>query len=83
MATFLAYYWTQRSERSKGHGPLCERLSADTFEEALSLVEQRLDKRHFSFHSENRGRVLVVSAHVQYVELEAGDSETPFLPEGL
>lgn len=79
--TYLAYYWMKQGDR--GHGMLCETLTADSFDVALELVEQRLERRSFSFESDNKGRVLVISAHVQYVEIEAGANEHLEYPEGL
>lgn len=74
MAHFLAYYWMKQSDRAQGM--LCERLDATDYEDALAQVNRRLDQTRFTFVSENMGRVLVVSAHVQYVELENNDSES-------
>lgn len=86
MPHFLAYYWMKQSDRP--HGMLCERLDAVDYDDALAQVNRHLDLPRFTFISENMGRVLVVSAHVQYVELEHSDSEAELvdligLPEGF
>lgn len=79
--TFLAYYWMRQGDR--GHSSLCERITASSYEDAVARVEERLQRRTFTFDSENHGRVLVVSEHVQYVELEAVGPESGNLPEGF
>ena len=82
MQTFLAYYWMRQGDR--GHSTLCQRLSAVSYEDALEKIEDNLSKRTFTFVSENFGRVLVVSDHVQYVELETlGTDPIDGLPEGF
>lgn len=81
MQHFLAYYWMKQSDRP--NGMLCERLHAASYEDALAQVERHLDQPRFTFVSENMGRVLVVSAHVQYVELEHSDTDLSGLPEGF
>ncbi len=82
MQTFLVYYWMRQGDR--GHSTLCQRLSAASYEEALEKIEDNLSKRTFTFVSENYGRVLVVSDHVQYVEIEeSGSNLVDGLPEGF
>ena len=82
MQTFLAYYWMRQGDR--GHSTLCQRLSAASYEDAVEKIEDNLGKRTFTFVSENFGRVLVVSEHVQYVEIETtGGDSTDGLPEGF
>ncbi|MGC4046604.1 MAG: hypothetical protein QM758_22660 [Armatimonas sp.] len=81
MQTFLVYYWMRQGDRN--HSTLCQRLSAATYEEALEKIEDNLSKRTFTFVSENFGRVLVVSDHVQYVEIEEGGNLSEGLPEGF
>ena len=75
MQNYLAYYWMKQGER--GHN-LCETLTAASYQDALHQVEGRLKRQFFTFISENKGRVLVVSAHVQFVELEGIDNNLPF-----
>ena len=81
MQTYLAYYWMKKGD--SGHSTLCEHLTAASYEDAIARVEERLNRRTFSFVSENKGRVIVVSEHVQYVELEEVGAENPELPEGF
>ena len=81
MQAFLAYYWMRQGDRD--HGMLCERLMAASLDDALAQVEARLGHRTFTFVSDTRGRVLVVSAHVQYVEIEPADPDLSELPEGF
>ncbi|WP_309713998.1 hypothetical protein [Armatimonas sp.] len=75
MQNYLAYYWMKQGERGSN---LCETLSASSYEDALHQVEGRLTRQFFSFISENKGRVLVISAHVQFVEVEGIDNDLPF-----
>jgi len=83
MQTYLAYYWMKQGER--GH-MLCENLAAASYDDAINQVEGRLKRQFFTFVSENKGRVVVVSAHVQFVEVEGQDNSLPFdnpeVPEG-
>jgi hypothetical protein len=82
MQTFLVYYWMRQGDRT--HSTLCQRLSAASYEEALEKIEDNLSKRTFTFVSENFGRVLVVSDHIQYVEIEeSGANLVDGLPEGF
>lgn len=81
MQTFLVYYWMRQGDRN--HSTLCQRLAAATYEEALEKIEDNLSKRTFTFVSENFGRVLVVSEHVQYVEIEESGNVVEGLPEGF
>jgi hypothetical protein len=67
MKPYLVYYWVNQTDR---HHPICEYLYAETIEDAEKKVEERLDMRIFSLESESHGRIIVVSAHVQYVEIE-------------
>ena len=68
----------------RGHSTLCQRLSAASYEEVVERIEDNLSKRTFTFVSENFGRVLVVSEHVQYVEIESiGSDGSEGLPEGF
>lgn len=57
---------------------LCESLAAASYEDAINQIEGRLKRPFFNFISDNKGRVLVVSAHVQYVEIEGQDNTLPF-----
>ena len=75
MQIFLAYYWMKQGER--GHHMLCETLTAASYEDALHQVEGHLKRQFFTFQSENQGRVLIVSSHVQYVEIEGQDNNLP------
>ena len=75
MQNYLAYYWMKQGERGSN---LCETLAASSYEDALHQVESRLTRQFFSFISENKGRVLVISAHVQFVEVEGIDNDFPF-----
>jgi hypothetical protein len=82
MQTFLVYYWMRQGDRT--HSTLCQRLSAASYEDAQEKIEDNLGKRLFTFVSENYGRVMVVSEHVQYVEIEeSGANLSDGLPEGF
>jgi hypothetical protein len=75
MQNYLAYYWMKQGDRGSN---LCETLTASSYDDALHQVENRLTRQFFSFISENKGRVLVISAHVQFVEVEGIDNDLPF-----
>ena len=67
MQPYLVYYWVNQTDRNH---PISEYLYAESLEAAEKRVEERLDKRIFALESESHGRIMVVSAHVQYVEIE-------------
>jgi len=41
-------------------------------DEATTFVTEQMTKPVFAFDSESHGRVIIATAHVQYVELEIG-----------
>jgi len=68
MANFHAYYWFNPTT---GHSKsICEPLVAETMDDASRLVQERLQSPSFFFDSAKEGRVIVVSAHIQYAEIE-------------
>lgn len=77
---FMVYYWIQQGE--KGHS-LCECMSAESKDDATHIVQRRLEMPSFAFDSEGEGRVIIRTAHVQYVEIEEGgcDTEEPLSRE--
>ena len=73
MQKFLVYYWMEQG--GKGIS-LCECMNAETLDEATAQIQGRLDLPSFVFDSEGRGRVIVRTAHIQFVEIEQGDDFT-------
>jgi hypothetical protein len=67
MQPYLVYYWVNQTDRNH---PICEYLYAENIEGAEQQIEERLDRRIFTLESESHGLIMVVSAHVQYVEIE-------------
>lgn len=83
MANYHAYYWFNPTS---GHSrSICEPLGAESLDDASRLVQERLTTPSFVFDSPKEGRVIIISAHVQYVEIEeegCGD-DVRVLPEGM
>lgn len=75
MQNYLAYYWMKQGDRGSN---LCETLTATSYDDAIRQVESRLTRQFFSFISENKGRVVIASAHVQFVELEGVHNDLPY-----
>lgn len=69
---FMVYYWIQQGD--KGHS-LCECMTAESQDDATRMVQRRLEMPTFAFDAERQGRVIVRTAHVQYVEIEEGGCE--------
>jgi hypothetical protein len=67
----MIYYWMQQGDKGIS---LCEYLNAESLDEATSQIQRRMDLPSFAFDSQGRGRVIVRTSHVQYVEIEAGDN---------
>lgn len=67
MPDFKVYYWVQQGERGRS---VCESVTADTLDEATQHAQENLKLHSFSFDSDQDGRVIVVSSHVQFVEIE-------------
>jgi len=70
VSKFTAYYWLQQSEKKFA---LSQTIEADSLDAATTIVEEQLRLPIFSFDSDSHGRVIILSAHVQYAELEIGD----------
>ena len=79
----MVYYWMQQGDKGVS---LCEYLNAESLDEATSQIQRRLDLPSFAFDSEGRGRVVLRTSHIQFVEIEAGDDfgthdeENPSVP---
>jgi hypothetical protein len=67
MQPFLVYYWVSLTDKSR---PISEYLYADSIEAVEKIVSERLDQKRFTTESESHGRVIVMTAHVEYVEIE-------------
>lgn len=82
MPSYMVYYWLQHGD--KGHS-ISECLAADSVEQALVQVQDRMQRPSFSFHSASQGHVILMTQHVQYVEIEEDGSacEESDLPHGF
>ncbi|MDX1933757.1 MAG: hypothetical protein SFU56_14255 [Capsulimonadales bacterium] len=78
MHRYMVYYWMQQGDKGAS---LCEYLNAESLDEATSQIQRRLDLPTFAFDSEGRGRVIVRTAHIQYVEIEVGEEYDSDMPE--
>jgi len=76
MPKFTVYYWVQRGDKGVCVG---ETTEADNLDAATRYAQERLLKPSFFFDSVDHGRVIVVSANVQYVEIEEGGAKTHHL----
>jgi hypothetical protein len=65
--TFLVYYWMSQGE--KGHS-ICELVSAESMEDATQIVHSRLKQPFFVIDSQSRGRCIIQTANIQYIEIE-------------
>jgi hypothetical protein len=75
MPDYKVYYWMQQGERGRA---VCESVTADSMDDATAHAQANLERKSFAFESDQDGRVIVVSAHVQYVEVEdAGHIDSP------
>jgi hypothetical protein len=59
--TFLVYYWMSQGE--KGHS-ICELVSAESMEDATQK------QPFFVIDSQSRGRCIIQTANIQYIEIE-------------
>ncbi len=78
MPEYKVYYWVQQGDRGRA---VCQSVSAESIDDATRQAQQNLTQHSFVFDSDQDGRVIVVSAHVQFVEVEdthagAGDTGT-------
>lgn len=71
---YSAYYWFDTRGDQKGRS-VCETFNAVSMDDATRRVEERLRQALFSFNSDSHGRIIVVTSHVQYVEIESGHAE--------
>lgn len=67
---FMVFYWLEQGD--KRHA-LSERLCANSRDEVVEMVMEKLNKRYFHFNSDTEGYVIVQSEHVRYVEIENGN----------
>ena len=80
MLSYMVYYWVQHGD--KAHS-ICECINAENLDHATTLTQERLLKPSFSCDSIGKGRVIVVTQHIQYVEIEDGECSVIDLPEGF
>jgi hypothetical protein len=80
MASFMIYYWIQHGDKSHS---VCECINADNLEHATTVVQEQLLKPSISFDSIGKGRVILQTPHIQYVEIEDGECAAGDLPEGF
>jgi hypothetical protein len=65
--TFLVYYWMGQGE--KGHS-ICEMVTAESVDDATQIVHSRLKQPFFVIDSQSRGRCIIQTANIQYIEIE-------------
>ncbi len=69
MPTYTIYYWVQQGDKGRS---IAEPLEADSLEAATKYVQDKVKLPSFYFDSVDHGRVVIVSSHVQYAEIEEG-----------
>ena len=72
--TFMVYYWVQQGDRRRS---ICERMTAESLDEATTIVQRRMEFPSFAFDTDQLARVILRTAHIQYIEIEAGEHSEP------
>ena len=69
--TFMVYYWVQQGDRRRS---ICEKMAAESLDEATTMVQHRMEFPSFAFDSDRQARIILRTAHIQYIEIEAGEN---------
>jgi hypothetical protein len=72
--TFMVYYWVQQGDRRRS---ICERMTAESLDEATTMLQRRMEFPSFAFDTDQQARVILRTAHIQYVEIAAGEHNEP------
>jgi hypothetical protein len=69
--TFMVYYWVQQGDRRRS---ICEQMAAESLDEATTMVQRRMEFPSFAFDSDRQARIILRTAHIQYIEIEAAEN---------
>ncbi|MEI6431551.1 MAG: hypothetical protein WCP07_05180 [bacterium] len=67
---FMVYYWLHRGDKGVS---ICEKMTAESLDEATKFVQRRMEFPSFAFDSEREGRVILRTEHIQFIEIEVGE----------
>jgi hypothetical protein len=69
--TFVVYYWVQQGDRRRS---ICEKMTAESLDEATTMVQRRMEFPSFAFDSDRQARTILRTAHIQYIEIESAEN---------
>jgi hypothetical protein len=49
-------------------------MAAESLDEATTLVQRRMEFPSFAFDSDRQARIILRTAHIQYIEIEAAEN---------